>query len=748
MTKKPKIKGRQLEQPELQQVLRRFFKHNDRKAYNARQVLRQIKMDNDRNSVQHALEHLSAQKVLVPVAEDKFRWALPAGAEVPADARVDRKASGPPRKKDKDKKSDRGARGRFEEVTATGRADLTRSGAAFIQVSGMERDIFVPPHAVNTAMQGDTVEVRYAINRRGRPEGEVVRIIKRVNDQFIGTLRLTRRGGVVVPDKQNMPFDILVDHADLGEAGDGEKVVVKISEWPGPGGKPRNPKGKVSGRFQDQSLNDVEMQAILVHHGFPLHFSAEALTETRNLPVGIHEAEIALRRDFREILTITIDPEDARDFDDALSYRPLEDGGCEIGIHIADVSHYVRPGTALDREAFERATSVYLVDRVLPMLPERISNEICSLRPDETSLTFSAVFTFDDKDKLTGRWFGKTLIHSDRRFSYEEAQAILESGEGEHAGVLGHLNRIATKLRKQRFKQGSIAFESEEVKFRLNEDGVPVEVYVKERKDAHLLIEDFMLLANREVATFIRRKNQGQEIPFVYRVHDLPDPDKLNDFSLFARELGFKMSLRTPMEVANSFNRLAQEARTNEQLRVLEPLAIRTMAKAVYTTDNIGHYGLGFEDYTHFTSPIRRYSDVLVHRLLERNLSGVYREEKTLLESRCRHVSEQERRANDAERESIKYKQVEFIEKHVGEVFEGQISGMMDRGVFVQLKGSMVEGMAPFSHFPEPYDVDDSRLKARARYSGHVIKMGDTVQAQILFADLARRQVEMRIILE
>lgn len=725
-------------------MLRRFYKQNPLKAFNARQILRQVKMDNDRNSIQHALEQLAAEQIILHAVEDKYRWG--GVIEEKAGSKKDRPTAGGHRGKDAGKSGDRGRKASIQ--TVTGRADLTRSGAAFIQVTGMERDIFIPPHAVNTAMQGDTVEVRYAANRRGRPEGEVVRIIKRVNDQFIGTLRITRNGGVVVPDKLNMPFDILIRAEDLHDAGNGEKVVVLITEWPQPGGKTKNPRGKVTGRFQQQSLNDVEMQAILVHNGFSLYFSEEALAEMRSLPGEVTEADIATRRDFRDVLTITIDPEDAKDFDDALSYRALEDGGCEIGIHIADVTHYVRPGTALDREAFERSTSVYLVDRVLPMLPERISNEICSLRPHETSLTFSAVFTFDARDKLVGRWFGKTAIHSDRRYSYEEAQAILESGEGDNAPVLQHLNRIATKLRKQRFKQGSIAFESEEVKFRLNEEGVPIEVYVKERKEAHLLVEDFMLLANREVAAFIQKKAEGQEIPFVYRVHDLPDPDKLQDFALFAHELGFKMSVRTPAQVVASFNQLAQEARTNESLRVLEPLAIRTMAKAVYTTDNIGHYGLGFEDYTHFTSPIRRYSDVLVHRILERNLHTIHREEKAQLENRCRHISDQERRAADAERESIKYKQVEFIEKHVGEVFEGQISGMMDRGVFIQLKGSMVEGMAPFSHFPEPYDVDDSRLKARGRYSKNVIKMGDTVHAQILFADIARRQVEMRLILD
>ncbi len=724
MDKKKKIKGRKLEQSELQQVIRRMYRRHPFKAFNAKQVIRKLKVDNDRNSVQHALEQLARTEVIVPFQEDKYRWA---GIDAPPTD---------------------GATGRKGAAVFTGTVDLTRSGAAFIQVPGRDRDIFVPPHSVHTAMQGDTVEVRLVASRRGRPEGEVIRILKRVQDHFIGTLRITRNGGIVTPDKQNVPFDVLIPPDGTGEAAHGEKVLVQVFEWPGPGSRIKSPKGRIQGRFEGQSLNDVEMQAILIHNGFPLYFSVEALTETRQLPQEIPSDERSRRRDFRDIVTFTIDPEDAKDFDDALSFRPLEGGGCEIGIHIADVSHYVRPGTALDREAYERSTSVYLVDRVLPMLPERISNEICSLRPHEESLTFSAVFTFDEKDRLTGRWFGKTVIHSDHRFSYEQAQEVLEKGEGPYATELQILNRIATKLRKKRFREGSISFESEEVKFRLNEEGVPVEVYVKERKEAHLLIEDFMLLANREVAAHIRKKSTGQEIPFVYRVHDLPDPDKLADFALFAKELGFHMELKTPKQVTASFNRLAEAVRKEEKLRMLEPLAIRTMAKAVYTTENIGHYGLGFEDYTHFTSPIRRYSDVLVHRIMEKNLEGEYRENKAALESKCVHVSQQERRANDAERESIKYKQVEFIEKHVGEVFEGQISGMMDRGLFVQLKGSMVEGMAPFSHFPEPFDVDDSRLKARGRYSGDVLKMGDVVQVQILFADLARRQVEMRIIFE
>lgn len=728
MDKKRKIKGRQLDQPELQAALARLFRHHPNKTFNAKTAIRKLKVENDRNSVQHALEQLAAKQVLLPAAEDKFRWA----------------EGGDP---EKSAPITKGPDGQRRSGAVIGTVDLTRSGAAFIQVPGMERDIFVPPHAVRSALQGDTVEVRLIPSRRGRPEGEVVRIVRRLHEHFIGTLKMTRRGGIVVPDMWNFPYDILISPEDVGEAADGEKVLVQVTEWPGPEKRLKNPLGRVTGRFAGQSLNDVEMQAILVHNSFPLYFPEEVLREVSPMEAGITAEEVARRRDFREVLTFTIDPEDAKDFDDALSFRPLEDGGCEIGVHIADVTHYVKPGSALDREAFARSTSVYLVDRVLPMLPEKLSNEICSLRPNEDSLTFSAVFTFDAQDRLTGRWFGKTVIHSDRRFSYEQAQELLEGKEGDHAEEIRTLNRIARKLRSQRYKEGSISFEAEEVKFRLNEEGVPIEVYVKERKEAHLLIEDFMLLANREVATFMRHRNQGQEIPFVYRVHDQPDPDKLADFVRFALEVGYRMEIKTPGQVAAAFNKLAEAARENEALRVLEPLAIRTMAKAVYTTENIGHYGLGFEFYTHFTSPIRRYSDVLAHRILERNLAAEHREDRKALEQRCVHISQQERRAMDAERESIKYKQVEYIEKHVGEIFEGQISGMMDRGLFIQLRTSMVEGMAPFNHFPEPFDVDDSRLRATGRYSGLQLRMGDVVNVQILFADLARRQVEMRVIL-
>jgi ribonuclease R len=444
--------------------------------------------------------------------------------------------------------------------------------------------------------------------------------------------------------------------------------------------------------------------------------------------------------------TFTIDPEDAKDFDDALSFRWLQNGNAEVGVHIADVTHYVRPGTALDKEALERSTSVYLVDRVLPMLPEKLSNELCSLRPNEDSLCFSAIFEIDDNSHVVKRWFGKTIIHSDHRFSYEMAQEVMDKGSGPFSKELKHLNKIATVLRKRRMKNGSLMFETDEVRFQLDEHGVPIEIFVKERGESHLLIEDLMLLANREVATYMSKKGKGKEVPFVYRIHDLPDPQKLAELALFAKELGFEMKVDTPRQVPKSFNALARAAEECEALKILEPIAIRTMAKAEYHTTNIGHYGLAFAHYTHFTSPIRRYADVLVHRILEENLRAIKRYDREELQKKCSHISSQERKAQKAERNSIKFKQAEYLEKHVGEVFEGYVTGLIDRGIFVQLKEIMAEGLVGFDKFSEPFDLDESRLRATGRKTGQLIKMGDQVIVRILGADPSKRQIELQMI--
>ncbi len=489
----------------------------------------------------------------------------------------------------------------------------------------------------------------------------------------------------------------------------------------------------------------MQMQSILYANGFDPVFSEEALAEASSMQGQISQEEIASRRDFRGVLTLTIDPATARDFDDAISFKILENGQIEVGVHIADVTHYLKEDSILDKEAFRRSTSVYLVDRVCPMLPEQLSNDLCSLNPNEDKLTFSAVFIFDAEKHIVHEWFGKTIIHSDKRFTYEEAQECIESGEGDYAIEIRQLNQLAGHLRTQRYKEGSISFESEEVQFVLADDGVPVSMYVRERKEAHMLIEDFMLLANRRVANYIASREKP-EIPFIYRVHDLPDPDKLHDFALFAGELGFQFTLAKPDQIADSFNRLALAIQENPVLKLLEPLAIRTMSKAVYTTDNIGHYGLGFDFYTHFTSPIRRYSDVLVHRILFQNLFNTVRQDKVLLEQKAKHISDQEKRAADSERESVKFFQTLYISRFIGSEFEGVVSGIIEKGIFVQLLESKVEGLVTFDSMGDMFVLGPGRLKAVSRLSGDVFSIGQAVKVRITGADPDTRRTDMALV--
>ena len=715
--KKTKVKGAQLRPRKLQSEILRLFKKNPKKPFNAKQVIRKLKVANNKDSVQNALELLATSGKLIATPDYKFKLGRGGGG---------------------------GSRRRSTDSYYEGRVDATRTGSGFIIVPDLEEDIFVPAKFMNTAMNGDKVKVRAWVRPgRRKLEGEIETVLERATESFIGTIQLFPKHAIVTTDGIGNPFDIYVSLDHTKNASDGEKVTVKITKWDR--GPRLDPEGEVSVVLGEAGSHDIEMKAILINKGFDLVFSEEAMEIAEALPARISEEEIALRRDMRGITTFTIDPDTAKDFDDALSIEFLEKGRYEIGVHIADVAHYLEVGTALDKEAFQRSTSVYLVDRVLPMLPERLSNELCSLRPHEDKLTFSAVFTFDENDKIVDRWFGRTVTHSDHRFTYAEAQEGLDTGKGPYASELRKLNRLAHKLRKARFKEGSINFETNEVKFRLDEDGTPLEVFVKERKDSNMLIEDFMLLANREVASFIERKAAGHEIPFVYRVHDEPDPDKVEEFARFAREFGFEMNVSSKTEIARSFNRLNKEAEKIPALKLLEPVAIRTMAKAAYSTDNIGHYGLGFDFYSHFTSPIRRYSDVLAHRILAMNLATeeAVRVKKDPLEEQCRHISLQERKAMEAERESVKYKQVEFIEKHIGETFLGQISGFSDFGIYVELKENYCEGMISFVNLPEPFDLASSRLKITGMHSGKELKMGDDIWVRIAATDLARRRIDM-----
>ena len=738
MKKDKKISKKQenkLSVKELQQAILRLFKQNPTKNYSTRHIIEKLGIGNNKDSVKHALEQLESSGQLktiskLPVQEVTTDIQQPA---IKTEARPFRQ------KREPASTDDRPPSNRPQNGTYIGKVDVTRTGAAYIVCEGLENDVYVGQKALNGALHGDKVKIAAYFSNRRRPDGEVLQVLERATDHFIGTFTDHRRFAIVMPDRMGMP-EIFIEETDTKNAKNGEKVTVRVTKWLSRANKKLT--GVVTAVLGQPGTSDIEMKSILINNGFNIEFPEDVEAEAANIQDDI-ASEVSKRRDFRNITTFTIDPHDAKDFDDALSYRVLENGNTEIGVHIADVTHYILPNTALDKEAYLRSTSVYLVDRVCPMLPEKLSNGLCSLRPNEDKLTFSAVFTFNDKNEIVEKWFGKTIIHSDRRYAYEEAQTVLESGEGDFVHELVKLNQIAHHLRKKRFKNGAINFEVDEVKFRLDEHGVPIEVYVKERKDAHLLIEDFMLLANKEVATYMAKKDPSVEVPYIYRIHDLPNMDKLENFALFAKEMGVKMNLDTPKNIAKSFDDLIKKAETDENLKILMPIAIRTMAKAEYSTNNIGHYGLAFEYYSHFTSPIRRYSDVLAHRILFENLNKTKRFDKEKLEEQCKHISKQERKATESERESIKYKQVEYMKKHVGEEFEGIVSGMLERGIFVEIKGMLAEGMITFDRMMETFEVESSRLRAKGLRTGKIYKMGDSVKVKILNADLEKKQIEM-----
>ena len=717
---KNKTKSGKLKARDLEKVIYQEFKANARKQLNPKQLQRKLKVKNGRDSIQAALDKLvSSGRIKV---NDEHRYQF--------------------NRADQEKRSSK-----YTE----GRVDMTRSGSAYIIMDGDENDIFVSQGRLKNAQDGDKVKVRYwTPSGRRKPEGEVVEVLERSVTHFVGTLRIHEKyAEVLVDGPGGKVISVAVHRSELIGAKSEEKVVVKIVDWE------ENRFGQISGQITavlgEPGSSNIEMQAILINNGFQITFPEAVLAESEALPGEISPQEINIRRDMREVTTFTIDPLTAKDFDDALSIQTLEDGQIEIGVHIADVSHYVRPGSALDEEAADRTTSVYLVDRVCPMLPERISNELCSLRPHEDKLTFSAVFKFNPKSyKVTDRWFGRTVTHSDRRFTYEEAQEVLDSGKGDFVDELQLLDKISKKLRQRRFKEGSIDFNTNEVRFKLDDDGKPLEVYIKDRIDTNMLIEDFMLLANREVATFIKEKEERlkQNIPFVYRVHDEPDMEKVAELANFAAALGYEMDLSSPQSVTASYNSLLAKAQEDPMVKMLSPIAIRTMAKAVYTTENIGHYGLGFDNYTHFTSPIRRYADVLVHRLLEKNLEkgSLFKANAAKLEETCKHISSQERKAVTAERESVKYKQTEFMLDHVGDEFDGVINGLADFGVFVELVDNFVEGMVPFDKMDEPYDLSGGKLSIVGRKSGKKLKMGDVVRVKIEDVDLDRRRIDLSLV--
>lgn len=642
-------------------------------------------------------------------------------------------------------------RGKFRlkdlKTFIVGTVDMTADGSAFIVPDDeFEKDIYVAPRKLRNALHGDKVRVYVFKKKSGRNnEGEVVEIISRVKTDFIGVAKVSERFAFVIPDDRKMLHDIFVPLNDLNGAKNGQKVQVGITDWP-EGAK--NPIGKILNVLGEQGENNTEMNAILAQYGFPLSFPEEVEKEANAIPETISEADIKGRRDFRNTLTFTIDPADAKDFDDAISFKKLPNGNYEIGVHIADVSHYVQPKSKLDKEAYERATSVYLVDRVIPMLPERLSNGVCSLRPREDKLCFAAVFELDNEANIQNEWFGRTVIHSDRRFTYEEAQEVIETKTGDFVEEIIKLNELAYILRDRKFKNGAISFESTEVKFKLDDTGKPVGVYVKERKDAHKLIEDYMLLANRKVAEFIAKKGKGkQKHTFVYRVHDAPNLENLNNFATFASRFGYKINMKSDKEIAKSLNYLMEDVEGKKEQNILTQLAIRSMAKAIYTTKKTSHYGLAFDYYTHFTSPIRRYPDVMVHRLLALYLDGGKSVSEEEYETASSHSSAMEKRAADAERASIKYKQAEYLEDNVGKTYMGLISGVTEWGMYVEIIENKCEGMVRLRDIADDfYVLDEKNYCIVGQRKKKKYQLGDEVQVRVKKVDLSKRQIDFSLV--
>lgn len=700
---------------ELIEKIKTFFIKNQKTKYNHKQLSKRLPdlQEKDRKYVNGILYLLAKEGFIIEVYKGKFVLNPKESIKL--------KTMGP---------------------YVTGTVDMKQTGKAYVITKDLLEDIRISSNNTYKALHGDEVKVRLFPKRKNtKTEGEIIEVLKRNKTTFVGTVQKHKNFAFLIPDSKTVPIDIFIPLEDLNKAKNGQKAIAKFTEWPD---HTKNPFGKITQVLGEPGTNEVEMHSILAEYNLPALFDPNIEKEAEKIKEDISPKEISNRKDFRKITTFTIDPYDAKDYDDALSYEKTGPESYRIGVHIADVSHYVRESTLLDKEAFERATSIYLVDRVIPMLPEKLSNNLCSLRENEEKLTFSVVFDITISGKILKTWIGKTIIKSNKRFTYEEVQEVIEKKEGLYNDEINTINTIAQSIRKKRMKNGAINFDKSEVKFKLDDQGKPLSVFFKIQKEAHKLVEEFMLLANKAVAERIgKTKAKGLPKSFVYRIHDIPNPEKLHNLAEFVSKLGYKMQTDTRKNISKSFNTLLSKSAGKGEENLIETLAIRSMAKAEYSTKNIGHYGLAFDHYTHFTSPIRRYPDLMVHRLLHDYLNRKPSTNQDQLEEKCIHSTEMEKKAQQAERDSIKLKQVEFMADKVGETFSGVVSGVSKWGLFVELNENKCEGMIRLSELSDDYYyLDEDNYRVVGYNTQKIIKLGDDIQVMVKSANLLKKELD------